>query len=60
MGQETLKGTLTLWVGSKGQIAFYRQTAQSNQIFTDEIEPLYGDINESVLIIGENKIIGYQ
>ena len=29
------------WLGPEGQAAFYRQIAQMDQRFTDEIEPLY-------------------
>ncbi|WP_439580022.1 alpha/beta fold hydrolase [Elioraea sp.] len=32
------------WLGEVGQAAFYRQIAQMDQRFTDEVEPLYGAI----------------
>jgi pimeloyl-ACP methyl ester carboxylesterase len=39
------------WIGPEGQSAFYRQIAQADEHFTDEIEPHYGLIDESVHII---------
>jgi pimeloyl-ACP methyl ester carboxylesterase len=39
------------WLGPDGQPAFYRQIAQSDQRYTDEIEPLYPTIDLPVLII---------
>ena len=38
------------WLGADGQAAFYRQIAQSDQSYTDEIEPLYPKIDMPVLI----------
>lgn len=51
MDKETLTGIKKPWLGSLGQEAFYRQIAQANQKYTDEIEPLYSAINKPVLII---------
>jgi pimeloyl-ACP methyl ester carboxylesterase len=39
------------WLGAEGQDAFYRQIAQADQRFTDEVEPLYGEITVPVLIL---------
>jgi pimeloyl-ACP methyl ester carboxylesterase len=39
------------WTGDEGQAAFYRQIAQADERFTDEIEPLYGTIDEPTHII---------
>ena len=39
------------WLGARGQDAFYRQIAQADQRFTDEVEPLYGEIRAPVLIL---------
>jgi pimeloyl-ACP methyl ester carboxylesterase len=45
-------GTLTSpWVTEAGQGAFYRQIAQADEAFTDEIEPRYGDIEMPTLVI---------
>ena len=38
------------WLG-EGQAAFYRQIAQADERFTDEVEPLYGDIRVPTLIV---------
>jgi pimeloyl-ACP methyl ester carboxylesterase len=39
------------WLGAAGQAAFYRQIAQADQRYTDEIEPRYGRINLPVLVV---------
>lgn len=39
------------WLGRAGQSAFYRQIAQGDQRHTDEIEPLYPQINAPTLVI---------
>ncbi|HZT01709.1 MAG TPA: alpha/beta hydrolase [Steroidobacteraceae bacterium] len=39
------------WVGSAGQAAFYRQVAQMDQRYTDEIESRYGEMRCPVRII---------
>ncbi|GAB3430479.1 alpha/beta fold hydrolase [Actinophytocola sediminis] len=39
------------WLDRSGQDAFYRQIAQADERFTDEIEPDYGSIDEPVHII---------
>jgi pimeloyl-ACP methyl ester carboxylesterase len=39
------------WLGPAGQSAFYRQIAQGDQRDTDEIEPLYGQINVPTLVV---------
>jgi pimeloyl-ACP methyl ester carboxylesterase len=38
------------WLGSQGQAAFYRQIAQADQRFTDEIQDRYGSITVPVLV----------
>lgn len=38
------------WLGADGQAAFYRQIAQADQRYTDEVEPLYPTIQMPVLI----------
>jgi pimeloyl-ACP methyl ester carboxylesterase len=38
------------WLGSRGQAALYRQMAQNDQRYTDEIEPHYADISIPVRI----------
>ncbi|MBC3190033.1 alpha/beta hydrolase [Pseudonocardia sp. C8] len=39
------------WLGESGQAAFYRQIAQADQRFTDEIEPRYGELDLPVRIV---------
>jgi pimeloyl-ACP methyl ester carboxylesterase len=39
------------WLGPVGQAAFYRQIAQADQRYTDEIEPLYPTMQVPVLIV---------
>ncbi|UJP10497.1 alpha/beta hydrolase [Microbacterium sp. KUDC0406] len=39
------------WLDSAGQAAFYRQIAQADERFTDEIEPRYSEITEPVHIV---------
>ena len=39
------------WVGASGQAAFYRQIAQMDQRYTDEIEPRYGQIRCPVRVL---------
>lgn len=38
------------WLTSAGQAAFYRQIAQADQRYTDEIEPRYPSIDLPVLV----------
>lgn len=43
------------WIGGEGQAAFYRQIAQMDQRFTDEVESRYGPMPFPVRIVwGEN------
>lgn len=39
------------WRGEAGQAAFYRQIAQADERFTDEIEPRYGELDLPVLVV---------
>lgn len=39
------------WVGGEGQAAFYRQIAQADEAYTDEIENLYGSLSLPVHIV---------
>ncbi|QKS73168.1 alpha/beta hydrolase [Paenalkalicoccus suaedae] len=51
LDKETLEGIVSPWLGSSGQSGFYRQIAQADQRYTDEIEPFYNDIRDPVLLI---------
>jgi pimeloyl-ACP methyl ester carboxylesterase len=39
------------WTGPDGKAAFYRQIAQANSSYTDEVQPLYAQITKPVLIL---------
>jgi pimeloyl-ACP methyl ester carboxylesterase len=39
------------WRGTEGQAALYRQMAQADQAYTDEVEPRYGEINLPTLVV---------
>lgn len=39
------------WLGPEGQAAFYRQIAQADQAYTDEIESRYSELDLPVLIV---------
>jgi pimeloyl-ACP methyl ester carboxylesterase len=47
---EVMDALVAPWLG-EGQAAFYRQIAQSDERFTDEIEPLYSEIAVPTLIV---------
>jgi pimeloyl-ACP methyl ester carboxylesterase len=47
----TLQLYIDPWVGASGQAAFYRQIAQMDQRYTDEIESRYGEMRCPVRII---------
>ncbi|MBT2392145.1 alpha/beta fold hydrolase [Streptomyces maoxianensis] len=43
------------WLGDLGQAAFYRQIAQADQLYTDEVQGRYGEISIPTLVCwGEN------
>lgn len=48
---DDLEMLTTLWLTPSGQRAFYRQIAQADERFTQEVEPHYGRITEPVHII---------
>ncbi|OLT44587.1 alpha/beta hydrolase [Saccharomonospora sp. CUA-673] len=39
------------WLGEVGQQAFYRQIAQADQRYTDEVEPRYDELDLPVLVV---------
>lgn len=51
LSEEALEIYSAPWLGSGGQAAFYRQIAQMDQSFTDEIEPLYGLLDCPVRVL---------
>lgn len=48
---EALKTYCAPWIGSVGQPAFYRQIAQMDQRFTDEIQGQYGHLDCPVTVL---------
>lgn len=51
LSDKVLSGLTTPWLTEIGQGAFYRQIAQADQKYTDEIEPLYSNIRCPVRIL---------
>lgn len=49
--ESVLQATVRPWLGSQGKSAFYRQIAQSDSKYTDEIQPLYSHIKRPTLIL---------
>jgi pimeloyl-ACP methyl ester carboxylesterase len=47
----TLNMIVLPWTETDGKAAFYRQIAQANSVFTDEVQPLYSRIANPVLIL---------
>lgn len=47
----TMEDLLTPWLGGLGQAAFYRQIAQADERYTDEIEPMYPSLDLPVLVV---------
>ena len=55
LSSEALELYTTPWIGTVGQAAFYRQIAQMDQRYTDELETRLGEIDCPTLILwGEN------
>jgi len=51
LSQDTLEGILKPWLTPAGKAAFYRQIAQADSKFTDEVQPLYPTIQMPTLIL---------
>ena len=49
--EETLEAIVRPWTGDEGQAAFYRQIAQADQRYTDEVQELYPGIRCPVLVL---------
>ena len=47
----TLDGIVSAWMSERGQVAFYRQMAQADSRYTDEIQSLYSTITSPTLIL---------
>lgn len=51
LGEDDLAMLLGPWTDAEGQAAFYRQIAQADEAYTDEVEPRYGEITEPTHIV---------
>jgi pimeloyl-ACP methyl ester carboxylesterase len=51
LSQETLRIYTDPWTGDAGQAAFYRQIAQMDQRYTDEVQSRYGELTCPVSIL---------
>ena len=51
VGDDDLAMLVDPWTGEVGQAAFYRQIAQADERFTDEVEPLYPTLDEPVHVV---------
>jgi pimeloyl-ACP methyl ester carboxylesterase len=51
LDEMALEPYLAPWLGPEGQAGFYRQMAQFDQLYTQEIEPLLGQVRRPVLIL---------
>lgn len=51
LDDDTLEGIVQPWRGDPGQSAFYRQMAQADSRFTDEIQTRYSGIDTPTLIL---------
>ncbi len=54
LNDDTLKIYMQPWQGIQGQAAFYRQIAQMDQYYTDQIETLYTQMDNIHILWGEN------
>ncbi|MEW2636212.1 alpha/beta hydrolase [Streptomyces sp. NPDC048389] len=50
LGDAVVERLVEPWLGEAGQSAFYRQIAQADQCYTDEIEKLYGTLELPVMV----------
>jgi pimeloyl-ACP methyl ester carboxylesterase len=48
---DTLDMIVLPWKEPGGKAAFYRQIAQANSSYTDEVQPLYSQVSKPVLIL---------
>ncbi|QCP52786.1 alpha/beta hydrolase [Trinickia violacea] len=51
LAADTLRIHSSPWMGEQGQAAFYRQIAQMDQRYTDEVQPHYGELRCPVSIL---------
>jgi pimeloyl-ACP methyl ester carboxylesterase len=58
--EDDMKLYLNPWLGEIGQRAFWRQVAQIDDRYTQEVEHRYGEFRCPVTIFGERKMSGYR
>lgn len=51
LSEHSLDQITSHWIGESGKAAFYRQIAQADSRYTDDIEPLYKNISIPILIL---------
>jgi pimeloyl-ACP methyl ester carboxylesterase len=51
LNEEPMNMTVSPWTGADGKSAFYRQIAQANSKFTEEVQSSYSRISRPVLIL---------
>ncbi len=51
LDEATLEGIVSPWTGEQGKSAFYRQIAQADSRYTDEVQALYPTITTPTLIL---------
>jgi len=49
--KKTMDITVQPWTEKNGKAAFYRQIAQAKESYTDEVQPLYSNIRNPVMIL---------
>lgn len=55
LAEPDLESLIKPWLAEEGRISFYRQFAQADERFTEEVEPMFPDIRCAVKIIwGQN------
>ena len=51
ISEDTLATTIRPWTGEDGKAAFYRQIAQAQELYTDEVQPRYSQITSPLMIL---------
>ncbi len=51
LAPDAMDALVAPWLDGPGQAAFYRQIAQSDQAYTDEVEGRYGEVAVPVLVV---------
>jgi pimeloyl-ACP methyl ester carboxylesterase len=51
LSPDQLSALATPWLDAEGQAAFYRQIAQADQVYTDQVQPRYPELDLPVLVV---------